>query len=61
MIFNKFQINWVDSKGDVSLNGGSLKFVDKFTCIGCSISSTESDISVYLAKTWTAIDRLLSI
>ena len=41
-----------------TLNGGSLKLVDKFTCIGSSVSSTENEINVRLAKPWTAIDRL---
>ena len=44
-------------KGDIAtLNGGSLKLVDK--CLGSSVSSTEKDIDMRLAKTWTAIDRL---
>ena len=36
-----------------TLNGGSLKLVDKFTYLGSNASSTENDIN-----TWTAIDRL---
>ena len=45
--------------GDISpLNGGSLKLVDKFTLLGSSVSSTEKDINMRLAKAWTAIDRL---
>ena len=48
--------------GDISiLNGGSLKSVDKFTYLGSSISSTENDINIWQAKTWTAINRLLII
>ena len=39
-------------------NGSSLKLVDKFTYLGSSVSSTETDIDTQLAKTWTAIDRL---
>ena len=43
---------------DIStLNGISLKLVDKFT-FGSSVSSTETDIDMQLAKAWTAIDRL---
>ena len=41
-----------------TLNGSSLKRVDKFTYFGSSVSSTETDISTWLAKAWTAIDRL---
>ena len=46
-------------KGDIStLDGTSLKLVDKFTYLGSSISSTEKDIDTRLTKAWTAIDRL---
>ena len=45
--------------GDIStLNGTSLKLVDKFTYLGSSISSTEKDINTWLTKEWTAINRL---
>ena len=45
--------------GDIStLDGSSLKLVDKFTYLGSSISSTEKDIDTRLTKAWTAIDRL---
>ena len=45
--------------GDIStLNGSSLKLVYKFTYLGSSVSSTETDISMRLSKAWTAIDRL---
>ena len=39
-------------------NGSSLLLVDKFTYLGSSISSTETDIKTWLAKAWTAIDSL---
>ena len=45
--------------GDIStLDGSSLKLVDKFTYLGSSVSSTEKDIDTQLTKTWTAIDKL---
>ena len=45
--------------GDIStLDGCSLKLVDKFTYLGSSVSSTEKDIDTWLTKAWTAIDRL---
>ena len=45
--------------GDISiLNASSLKLVDKFTYLGSSVSSTETDIDTRLTKTWTAINRL---
>ena len=43
--------------GDITtLNGSSLKLVDKFTSLGSSVSSTETDTQ--LAKAWTANDSL---
>ena len=45
--------------GDIStLDGTSLKLVDKFTYLGSSVSSTEKDIDTRITKTWTAIDKL---
>ena len=45
--------------GDIStLNGSSLKLIDKFTYIGSSVSSTEKDINTWLVKERTAIDSL---
>ena len=41
-----------------TLDGASLKLVDKFTYPESSVSSTENDINTRLTKTWTAIDRL---
>ena len=41
-----------------TLNGSSLKLVDKFTYLGSSVSSTKTDINTWLAKAWTDIDRL---
>ena len=45
--------------GDIStLDGTSLKLVDKFTYLESSFSSTEKDIDTRLTNAWTAIDRL---
>ena len=41
-----------------TLNGSSLKLVDKFTYLGSSVSSTGTDINTRLSKAWTTIDRL---
>ena len=50
---------YFNQKGDIStLSGGSLKLVDKFKYLGGSISSTENDIHLRLAKAWTAINRI---
>ena len=44
---------------DIStLDGSSLKLVDKFTYLGSSVSSTEKDIDSRLTMTGTATDRL---
>ena len=37
---------------------GILSAIDQLTYLGSNISSTESDINIYLAKVWNAIDRL---
>ena len=51
-----------NQRGNISIqNSSSLKLVDKFTYLGSSVSSTETDINMQLAKAWTAIDRLLVI
>ena len=43
-------------RGDIStLNGSSLKLLDKFTDLGSSVSLTEKDINARLAKAWTVI------
>ena len=48
-----------NQRGDIStLNGCSLKLVDKFTYLGSSVLSNEIDINTRLAKAWTAIDKL---
>ena len=45
--------------GDIStLEGTSLKLVDKFTYLGSSVSSTEKNIDTRLTKAWIAIDKL---
>ena len=45
--------------GNIStLNSSSLKLVDKFTYVGSSVSSTETDIDTQITKAWTAINRL---
>ena len=41
-----------------TLDGASLRLVDKFTYLGSSVSSTENDIDTRLTKAWTATDSL---
>ena len=56
---HKTEYMWFNQTGDIStLNGSSLKLVDKFTYLGSSVSSTEKDIDMQLEKAWTAFDRL---
>ena len=48
-----------NQRGDIStLNGSSLKLVDKLTYQGSSVSSTETNINTRLVKAWTATDSL---
>ena len=56
---HKTEFMCLNLKGDIStLDGTSLKLVNKFTYLGSSVSSTEKDINTRLTKAWTAIDRL---
>ena len=56
---DKTEFMCFNQRGDLStLNGRSLKLVDKFTYIGNSVSSTENNINTRLAKARTAIGRL---
>ena len=46
-------------RGDIPmLNGGPLKVVERLTCLGSSVPSTENDINTHLRKAWTATDIL---
>ena len=57
---NKTEYMCVNQKGYIStLNGNSLKLLNKFTYLNNSVSSTESDTEMHLAKAWTAINRFL--
>ena len=48
-----------NQRGEIStLNGSSLKLVDKFTYLGSSVSLTETGINTRQAKAWTTINRL---
>ena len=48
-----------NQRGDISTQiGCSQKLEDKFTYLGSSDSSTETDINTRLAKAWTVIGRL---
>ena len=56
---DKIEYICFNQRGDIStLNGSSLKLVDKFTYVGSSLSSNEKNINTRLAKTWKAINRL---
>ena len=56
---NKTEYMCYNQTGNITtLDGASLKLVNKFTYLGSSVSSTEKDIDTRLTKAWTAIDRL---
>ena len=58
-LFNIARSMCYNQTGDIyTLDGTSLKLVDKFTYLGSSVSSTEKDIDTRLTKAWTVIDRL---
>ena len=55
----RFEEMCFNQAGDIStLEGTSLKLVEKFTYLGSSVSSTEKDIDMRLTKAWTAINKL---
>ena len=57
---DKMEYMCFNKRGDIStLNGSSLKLVDNFTNLGSSMSLTENEINMRLAKAWTAIDWLM--
>ena len=56
---DKIEYIFFNQRDDIfTLNISSLKLVDKFTHLGNSIPSTETDINTQKAKAWTVIDRL---
>ena len=56
---HKTEYMYFNQRSNIStLNGSSLKLVDKFNCLGSRVSSTETDINTWLARTWTAVNRL---
>ena len=56
---DKTEFMYFNQRADIStLNGGSLKHMDKFTYLGSNVSSTENDINTRRVKAQTAIDRL---
>ena len=56
---NKTEYMCFNQAGDIStLEGTTLKLVDKFTYLGSSVSSTEKGINMRLTKALTAIDKL---
>ena len=59
---DKMEFMCFNQRANIStLNGRSLKLVDKFTYLGSNVSSTENNIYTRLAKAWTTIDKLLAI
>ena len=56
---HKTEYKYFDQTGNIStLDGSSLKLVDKFTYLGSSVSSTEKEIDTWLTKAWAGIDTL---
>ena len=56
---HKTEYTCFNQAGDIStLEGTSLKLVDRFTYLGSSVSSTEKEIDTRLTKAWAAIDKL---
>ena len=47
---NKTEFGSWYQDGDISLNGEPLKLVNKFIYLGNKISSTESNVNIYIVK-----------
>ena len=45
-------------KKEPSLSGKPLRLLDQFPYLGNNISSTESNVNIYIGKARTVIDRL---
>ena len=45
----------------ISLNGKPLKVVNQFIYFSSNISSSLSDVNMYIGKSWTAIDKITTI
>ena len=59
VIARKTEYMCLKQTGDIStLNGSTLKLVDKFTYLRSNVSPTETNINTWLAEAWTAIDWL---
>ena len=54
---NKTEFMCFKQEGAIS----TLKFVDQFTYLDSNISSTESNVNIYIGKSWMAVNRLLII
>ena len=52
------RLDKLNIRGRIEIIKTTLKLVDKFTYLGSSVSSTETDINMRLAKAWTAIDKI---
>ena len=55
---NKTENMYLKKKSHLHPNCRPLKLADNFTCLGSSVSFTESNVNIRLSKMWTAIDRL---
>ena len=56
---NKTEFMCFKREGAISaLSDRSLKLVDKFTYLGSSVSSTESDVDIRLPKSWSDIHHI---
>ena len=58
---HKTEYMFFNQTGDIfTLNGSSLKLVHKFTYLGSSVSSTNTDIDTRLTKAWIAFNSYRS-
>ena len=56
---NKTEYMCFNREGAIpTLNGNPLKLIDRFTYLGSSVPSAESDVNMYQDKDWAANNRL---
>ena len=62
MNVDKTELMYLKQNGSIySLNGKSMKLVDKFIYFGSNISFAESDVNIGEGKAWITAERSLTI
>ena len=61
MLTNKTEFMSFKQEGAIStLSGKPMESVNQFTYFDSKMSSTESEVKIYIVTVWTTVDRLLT-